>query len=348
MVAALSRLDGMKLSVWSPPGDLPSDVEPAASPAESRWLQQLMRANGISHIMRSGGLKGMLAPFQLLRIIGHCYRRQRGIDLYHINWLQCAIPLPDNKVPALITVLGNDLKLLRLPLMRSLMRRIMSKRKVTLCPNADWMHEPLVKAFGDLANVIPVSFGIDPMWFAVERANLMTPQCWLVVTRLTADKLGPLFEWSERMFADGQRQLHLFGPMQEGVEVPPWVHYHGAATPEELCNVWFPQAAGLITLSRHAEGRPQVMLEAMAAGLPIIASQMPAHSSIVFHGKTGLLCDSRETYQDALNMLGRPITNRQYGSTARDWVRREMGTWDDCANRYKDIYDSLLKEDARD
>jgi len=348
IVAALSRLDGVKLSVWAPPGDLPSNVEHATSPSESRWLRRLMRANGISHIMRSGGVKGILAMIQLLRMLGQCYRRTRDVDIYHINWLQCAIPLPDNKVPALITVLGNDLKLLRLPLMRPLMRRTMAKRKVILCPNAEWMHEPLARAFGDVANVVPVSFGIDPTWFAIQRSNTTEPQRWLAVTRLTADKLGPLFEWSEPLFAESQRELHLFGPMQEGVEVPPWVNYHGAATPEDLCNKWFPRATGLITLSRHAEGRPQVMLEAMAAGLPIIASDMPAHSSIVFHGKTGLLCDSFKTYQDALNTLGSPVTNLQYGNAAREWVRNEMGTWDACANRYREIYNTLLREDAGD
>lgn len=348
MVASLARLNGMELRVWAPPGELPSNVESAASKSESQWLDRLMQANGISHVMRSGGLKGMLAPLRLLRMIRECYRRHPDVDLYHINWLQCAVPLPGNDKPALITVLGNDLKLLRLPLMRQLMRRIMTKRKVALCPNADWMEAPLAKAFGDIARVIPISFGIAPRWFAIERTRpISEPHCWIAVTRLTADKLGPIFDWAEPLFGNGKRELHLFGPMQEGVDVPPWVHYHGAATPEELCNVWFPRATGLITLSRHAEGRPQVMLEAMAAGLPIIASEMPAHSSIVFQGHTGLLCNSPESFGDALDRLEDPSTNQQYGEAARGWVRREMGTWDDCAHRYEAVYRTLLEESAR-
>lgn len=347
MVAALARLSDIKLRVWAPPGELPENVESTALATESRWLGQLMQANGISHIMRSGGIQGKMAPLRLLGMIHQCYRRHPDVDIYHINWLQCAIPLPNNSVPALITVLGNDLKLLRLPFVRVLMRRIMSKRKVALCPNADWMQDPLAKAFGDVATIIPISFGIDPRWFAVERTtNSIEPERWLAVTRLTADKLGPIFDWSEPLFKGGQRELHLFGPMQEDVEVPSWVHYHGAATPDDLCNKWFPRATGLITLSRHAEGRPQVMIEAMAAGLPIIASQMPAHSSIVAHGQTGLLCDSPETYGRALDLIEDNYINERFGNSAREWARREIGTWDDCAHRYEMVYHTLLKESA--
>src|SRR3546814_20018551 len=61
------------------------------------------------------------------------------------------------------------------------------------------------------------------------------------------------------------RSLHLYGPMEEEVELPGWVHYHGPASPRLLADEVFPAARGLITLSQHAEGRPQVLLEAMAA-----------------------------------------------------------------------------------
>jgi glycosyltransferase involved in cell wall biosynthesis len=123
--------------------------------------------------------------------------------------------------------------------------------------------------------------------------------------------------------------------------VPDWVHYHGAATPEQLASDWFPNACGLITLSRHSEGRPQVMLEAMAASLPIIASNMPAHSSIVDQHRTGMLCDSPEAYLAALETLEDPVANCAFGEAARAKVEREMGTWDDCAGRYASIYRKL-------
>ena len=346
LVAALARRNDVTLSVWAPPGELPDAARATTTTKESAWLAHLMAEGGISHLMRNGGLRAVAAPFRLLCMIAAAYRRQTGTDLYHVNWLQCALPLPRNGTPALITVLGNDLKLLRLPFMQPLLRRVMRGRKVAICPNAEWMRAPLQSAFGDVAQVIPVSFGIDSSWYQVQR-HMATdkPRLWLAVTRLTADKLGALFEWSEALFRTDGRELHLFGPMQEGITVPTWVHYHGAATAEQLATVWFPIACGLITLSRHAEGRPQVMLEAMAAGLPIIASRTPAHASIVQHDRTGALCATRDSYCVALERMEGDSINRQFGETARNWALHEVGTWDDCAQRYTQVYRKLLGVD---
>jgi glycosyltransferase involved in cell wall biosynthesis len=347
LVEALSRRGDLRLAVWAPPGELPAAAVAVTTPPEAAWLKQLMEAGGISHLMRGGGIRALLAPVKLLRMIAAAYRRNLAVEVYHVNWLQCALPLPRNGKPALITVLGNDLKLLRLPLMRRLLRRTMRRRKVALCPNAEWMRAPLLEAFGDVAEVIPVSFGIDPRWYAIpHHASTPPRQRWLAVTRLTADKLGPLFEWSANFFRGGDRELHLFGPMQERISVPDWIHYHGATTPDELAKKWFPGACGLITLSRHSEGRPQVMLEAMAAGLPIIASRMPAHASFVDDGVTGMLCDSPETYGASLRQLEDPATRQRYGEAARNWAAREIGTWDDCAKRYTLLYRRLLGDQA--
>ena len=346
LVAALACREDLQLAVWAPPGELPAATISIATAQENAWLKRLMAAGGISHLMRNGGLRTVAAPLKLLRMIAAAYRRHHAVDVYHVNWLQCALPLPRNGKPAVVTVLGNDLKLLRLPFMRQLLRRVMRTRRLAICPNAEWMLQPLRAAFGDVAEVIPVSFGIDPRWYAIVRNPDTGPsRRWLVVTRLTVEKLGPLFEWSTDFFRDADRELHLFGPMQEGIVVPDWVHYHGAATPEQLAGEWFPGACGLITLSRHAEGRPQVMLEAMAAGLPIIASHMPAHAGIVADGATGFLCDSPESYGAALLRLEDANTNRLFGEASRAWAVREIGTWDDCAQRYTAIYRKLLGND---
>jgi len=342
LAAALACADGIELRLWAPPGELPNNVESALLLSDAAWLTRMLDAGGISHMLRNKHPANLFAPLTLLRMLRAVFSREHAIDVYHINWLQCALPLPDNCVPALISVLGNDMKLLRLPLMRSLLRRIMRRRNVAICPNADWMQAPLENAFGDLAPVIPVAFGVDSKWYTIQRLPSLDMPLWLAVTRLTTDKLGPLFEWSEPLFRNGNRQLHLFGPMQEPIQMPDWIHYHGAVVPEQLAGEWFPRACGLITLSQHAEGQPQVMLEAMAAGLPIIASRMPAHAGIVVDGETGALVGSAQNYAHALHMLEGEVINQHFGMAARHWARKEIGTWDDCARRYIGVYRQLV------
>lgn len=342
MVDALARHSDIELSVWAPPGPLPDNARYVPTPAEEGMLSDLMAAGGIAHVMRRLRPGALLAPLKLLRSLRAAYRRETTTQLYHLNWLQTALPLPRDGKPVLVTVLGTDLKLLNLPLVKPLLRRVMRDRKVAICPNAEWMQPILERAFGDVAHIQPVPFGIDPVWYGIERQLVPEQPVWLAVTRLTRDKLGPLFEWSEPLFKGQSRQLHLLGPMQEQTELPSWVHYHGPATPEQLATHWFPKAHGLVTLSEHAEGRPQVMLEAIAAGLPIIASDMPAHASLVQNNITGALCRDREGYTAAMQKLENAAVNGQYGASARQWVQEAVGTWDDCAERFLALYNELL------
>lgn len=340
--AALARQQGIKLLLWAPPGLRNPDVDDAVTQAEEAWLKALMGSGGISHRLRTRPVAGVFSAVKLLRLLRSAYRRHDSVSLRHINWLQCALPLPADGKPALVTVLGNDMRLLRLPGMRAMLRHALRGRRVAICPNADWMRPELELAFGDMAMVRTVPFGIDPRWYALERRfeENAAPK-WLCVSRLTAEKLGSLFDWTAPFFLSSGTELHLLGPMQEHIDLPPWVHWHGPASPDALCETWFPQAQGLITLSRHAEGRPQVMLEAMASGLPIVASRLPAHDDLLREGG-GVLCGTAAEALAALEAMSDSRENRSLGQRGRTRMRDELGTWDDCAQRYIALYRELL------
>jgi len=345
MVTALARRDDLALSVWAPPGPMPASVAHATTERESRDLANLMAAGGVAHLLRQHPVRGVAAATRIIRGLARCYRQSK-CDVYHVNWLQCALPLPRDSRPALVTVLGNDLRLMKMPGMRSALRRTFGARPTVLCPNADWMVPVLNEAFGDVARVQAVPFGIDPRWFNVER-TLQTPPRWLAVTRLTLGKLGSLFDWAAPYFKDGSRTLDLIGPMQESIQVPSWVKYHGPAGADELRTKWFPQSHGLITLSQHAEGRPQVMLEAMAAGLPIIATPLAAHTDLITHGLTGWIAPDRDALAEGLTALEDGAHNRTVGQAAKSKIEQEMGTWDDCAERYVRQYRRVLEQGKR-
>jgi glycosyltransferase involved in cell wall biosynthesis len=342
MAHDLAALHGLTLSLWAPPGRLPRGVDSAATESEASWLAGMASRGGIAQILKRGPLRGLITAGSLVLHEWRAYRRVCP-DLIHVNWLQNALALGRTSTPALITVLGSDMRLRLLPGMRGALRAVLASRNAALVPNAEWMVEPLRRDFGDQVRIQAVPFGVAPEWFEVRRDSAAAVSGdWLVVSRITRAKIGDLLDWGAGLFGVGRR-LHLFGPMQEPLPLPEWVVYHGPTYPQQLRSEWFPRAAGLITLSRHDEGRPQVMVEAMAAGLPVVASDQAAHRDFVRNGDNGYLVRSAEEFATALQRLEDEAENRRIGASAGAWIRRSVGSWADCARRYAAIYRALVE-----
>jgi glycosyltransferase involved in cell wall biosynthesis len=87
-------------------------------------------------------------------------------------------------------------------------------------------------------------------------------------------------------------------------------------------------------------------LEAMAAGMPVLASDLPAHRDMVQHRVTGWLAANREELCKGLDWLENPVHNQAIGQAARSWIKDTIGTWDDCAGRYATAYLNLQGRSA--
>ncbi len=302
----------------------------------------MLKTGGIAHIIRTKGIFGAVTIFRLMKSLRYVYTRESNVDMVHVYWLQNCLPLWGKKTPAVISVLGSDYGMLKLPSMRLILRSVLRQRNAIIAPNAEWMVPALDKSFGDIAEIRPIPFGVDERWFTLqENVSKNNKSHWITVTRITHNKIGDLFKWGKGIFGE-DHMLHLFGPMQETLSIPEWVVYHGPVSPDELWSKWFPLCSGLITLSRHDEGRPQVMLEAMAAGLPVIASDIPAHLDIIKHGESGWIVSTPQDLKDAISFFNTREAVSRTGESARSWVLKNIGTWDDCAERYITAYQDLL------
>lgn len=100
----------------------------------------------------------------------------------------------------------------------------------------------------------------------------------------------------------------------------------------------------LAVLSSLNEGTPVSLIEAMASGLPVVATRVGGVSDLVEHGKTGLLVPPKdpEALSGAMKaLLGDPERGREMGRLARETV---YPTYSDAAliDRMDRLYSSML------
>lgn len=85
-------------------------------------------------------------------------------------------------------------------------------------------------------------------------------------------------------------------------------------------------AADVLVLPSLEEGLSNVILEAMAAGLPVVASAVGGNTELVEHGRTGLLCDPTDPHSVAAaiqRLFDDPDLRRQLGRSTREKVVRD-------------------------
>jgi len=97
---------------------------------------------------------------------------------------------------------------------------------------------------------------------------------------------------------------------------------------------------GLAVLPSRWEGMPNALLEAMACGLPCVATHVSGSEDIIQHGVNGLLVEP-EDYQGMaqalLTLLHDPVLTRKYGRTARKTVERYYSL-EYIMDRYVELY----------
>jgi len=106
------------------------------------------------------------------------------------------------------------------------------------------------------------------------------------------------------------------------------------------------RGAAIVAIPSRFEGHPLICLEAMLAGAPVVASDIPGLPADLRHGQTGLRVPGEDpaALAQALRELAEvPERARALGRAAREAARR-LPSWDEVTTRVLDEYEAALAD----
>jgi glycosyltransferase involved in cell wall biosynthesis len=109
--------------------------------------------------------------------------------------------------------------------------------------------------------------------------------------------------------------------------------------PQDQLPLWY-GAADLFCLATKSEGCPNVVLEALACGTPVIATDAGAIGELVMQGEDGAVVSSRDV--SALTAVVRGALERAWDRHAIA-ARMEARSWNACAERVREVYELALQ-----
>jgi len=198
--------------------------------------------------------------------------------------------------------------------------------------------------------------GVDPADFPAQPEPAAPPVKIAVVSRMIAAKgIADAVKAARRARALGAPiELNLFGApdpsnrdaISEAVlrkwSGEPGIAWHGRT--DDVAKVWREHHVALL-LSYYREGLPRTLLEAAAAGRPIITTDAPGCRELVRHRQEGILVPPRdiETAAQALvELAGDPALRKRLGTAGSARVREQF-TEDAIKQAVGGLYRSLLR-----
>jgi len=200
-----------------------------------------------------------------------------------------------------------------------------------------------------LANIFDARFeipiipnGVDLQEYATE-VRAWSPPRLLSVGRLVHQKgldlalraLAQLkdLEWEWCIAGDGP-QIKVLRSLANELGIQDRITFPGWRSHAELVECY--KGSNLFLFPSRHEGMPNVVLEAMASGLPVIASRIAGNEELVVDGETGLLFPSEdvEALCVALRTLLTDASQRQVMGNASRRRVEALYSWENTAQQY--------------
>ena len=345
-----------QLTVLAPASDIPfkkSNNKPyvlfAFKYAPMKWQILAHKGGGIPATLAAYPFTLLLLPFFLVSMFVNCLRHAGKADIIFANWSICGVIAGFVGCvlgrPVITTIRGEDGNRTQVSRVHRTLINLCFRLNERVVTVSDDIATGLLKVFPTMASkIVMIPNGVDfiPKMEKHEKSNEDGKIRLLIVGSLISRKsvstalhalslLPPKFALT--IIGDGPERANLQSLVTD-LSLEGRIDFEGHVPPDEV-SLWFAQADVLLITSK-SEGRPNVVLEAFAAGVPVVGTDIPGLRELVIPDASGMLFPfgNYEALAACLLMLANREMRLRLGDGGRQFIIEHGLTWENTADRY--------------
>ncbi len=324
--------------------------------APRRWQRLAQGPGGIPAALKRHPWMLPLVPVFLLAMALAVARAAGRGSVVHANWSICGVVAGCvarlKGLPMVLTVRGEDVTRAEASRVNRLILALAVRLSDEVVTVSEAFRNALCEAFPDQAGRVRcIANGVDERFVRVG-AQRAVRSADTSVSLLTVGSLIPRKGLDQLL--DGLAAASsncTLGVVGEGPEeaalrqrcdelgLTDRVRFEGAVAPDALPDRL--ASGDVFVLTSHSEGRPNVVLEAMAAAMPVIATDIDGVRELVCDTQTGLLFRDGDTQALARcidRLAGDVETRHRLGNAGADRIRDLGLLWTQTATQYLQAY----------
>ena len=299
----------------------------------------------------------LLVPFLLLSLHRQLKKHSKEFDVVHAHWLipQGIMQMSVKDTPYIVTGHGGDVTSLNKGILKSMKLKCLERAKA-ITVVSDALQDYVKQLYpNQKTSIIPM--GCDVSRFSSEhrKENFFGQgdrKVVLFVGRL-AEKKGVTYLIDAMKKVDnavlvivGKGDLEP-GLRQQAKALGDKVVFAGPKTHDELPEIYASAdvfvAPSVTAADGDKEGFGLVILEAMASGVPVVASRSGGIVDIVKDEENGLLCDEKDVEKLSVN-ISRVLEDEALSAKLKTAAGHtvEQYSYDNISKRYNDILSGIL------
>jgi len=325
-----------------------------------RSLERLTRTGGgiPENMAQSWLARVQLVPMMLMFVI-HALRRAKRADLIYANWIGAGVVgavanLLTGK-PLVVSFRGDDGYLARDRFVWRVFTKWVTRRASVIAPVSGELVRILVELGVPESKCRLPRFGVDTETFhppAEENPRREQPTVLFVGSLIPRKGLHDLLEalacpeLAESalvVVGDGYDRPRLV-EMADRLGLTDRIQWKGTLAPEDVAREM--RSADILCLPSSMEGRPNVVNEAMASGLPVIATRIGGIPDMVEEGKTALLHEPGDVAglrHCLVEFVRDPEARMLMGRAGYEFLKQSGISWDVTAEDFDAIFGKILE-----